>query len=315
MSGDEFVDRGLFPFRSRYVDVGPGRLHVVDEGSGPAVLLVHGTPTWSFLYRRLIADLARDHRVVAADHLGFGLSDRPERWSGRPQDHARNLEVLIERLGLADVVLVVHDYGGPIGLSWALAHAGDVRGLVLFNTWMWSLAGTRAERTSRLLSGPLGRFLYERLNVSPRLLVPAAFGDRRTLTPEVHRHYVDAFPTPAERRGPYVLARELAASGDWYRSLWRRRERIADKPALVLWGLRDPAFGSEALERWRATLTRAHFVVFPDAGHFVPEEAPEPVGREVRRFLAGLDSGASADRPRPLPPDGAGIRRSGAADG
>jgi len=120
--------------------------------------------------------------VIALDHLGFGQSDKPAEADYRPAAQARRLEELIKRLGLKDIVMVVHDFGGPIGLAYAIRHPDNVRGLVLFNTWMWSLAGTPAERLSRLFSGSLGRFLYTRLNFSPRVILKAAFGDKRKLT-------------------------------------------------------------------------------------------------------------------------------------
>ena len=288
MTRDDWVDRRLYPFRPRYLDVGPGRMHYVDEGEGPVVVLVHGTPTWSFLDRHLIRELSRDHRVIALDHLGFGLSDKPTGWSYRPEDHARNLEHLIEHLELRDITLVVHDFGGPIGLSYAIRHPQTVRALVLFNTWMWSLEGTPTERVSKFMGGPIGRFLYTRLNLSPRVLLKAAFGDKRKLTREVHRHYIEAFSTPEERYGPWVLARELIGSSDWYESLWQHRSHLAAKPSLILWGMKDPAFGRDALERWQAALTNARTIEFPEAGHFVQEESPEEVARAIRTFLSGV---------------------------
>lgn len=289
MKRNEWVDANLYPYRSHFVDVGPGRIHYVDEGEGAVIVMVHGTPTWSFLYRAFIRDLSRDHRVIAIDHLGFGLSDKPEGWSYRPEDHARNLELVIDGLGLRDIVLVVHDFGGPIGLSYAIDHPENVRAFVLFNTWMWSLRGTPSERVSKLIGGPIGRFLYERLNFSPRVLVKAAFGHKRKLTKQVHGHYIDAFPTAASRRGPWVLARELVGSSDWYENLWQRRDRIAGKPVLLLWGMKDPAFQPAALGRWKGTLTNARVVEFPDAGHFVQEEAPDASAREMRTFLSGTE--------------------------
>ena len=263
MTRSDWVDRNLYPFESHYIDVDGGRMHYVDEGTGPVVVLVHGTPTWSFLYRSLIRDLSRDHRVIALDHIGFGLSDKPAQWSYRPGDHARNLETLIERLALRDVTLIVHDFGGPIGLSYATRHPENVRALVLFNTWLWSLEGTPAEKLSRFMAGGIGRFLYTRLNFSPKVIIKAAFGDKSKLTREVHRHYISVFPTSSERQAPWMLAKELIGSSDWYTSLWNQRERFAGKPSLVLWGMKDPAFKADALARWTSTLTSAHVVQFP----------------------------------------------------
>lgn len=285
MTSTEWVDRSMYPFAPHYLDTDEGRLHYVDEGEGAVVVLVHGTPVWSFLYRDLIRDLSRDHRVIAVDHLGFGLSDKPAGAGYRPKDHARRLELLIERLALRDVTLVVHDFGGPIGLSYATRHSDNVRSLVLFNSWLWSLEGTQAEKVSRFMAGPIGRFLYTRLNFSPKVLVKTMFGDKRKLTREVHRHYIDAFPTAAERIAPWTLAKELIGSSDWYADLWERRDQFVDKPALVLWGMKDPAFNVDVLNRWKSTLTNARFVELAQAGHFVQEEEPEVVAREVRAFL------------------------------
>lgn len=283
------VKRAVYPFESHYIEVNGGRMHYVDEGEGPPIVMVHGTPTWSFLYRNLLSALVKSHRVVAIDHLGFGLSDKPEEGDYRPETLARNLEALIWRLDLEDIVLVVHDFGGPIGLSYAIEHPENIRALVLFNTWMWSLGGTRAEKASKIMAGPIGRFLYKRLNFSPKVLIKAAFADKSKLTKDIHRHYVEAFPTSADRHAPWVFARELIGSTDWYESLWSRREQIADKPALALWGMKDPTFGPDALARWKETLRNVKVVEFPDAGHFVQEEAPRESTREVRTFLSGLD--------------------------
>lgn len=284
----DWVDANMYPFPSRYLDVGAGRMHYVDEGAGPVLLMVHGTPTWSFLYRHVIRELSSDHRVIAVDHLGFGLSDKPEHWSYRPEDHARKLAMLIDRLALRDITLVVHDFGGPIGLSYAIAHAHNVRAVVLFNTWLWSLRGTTAERMSKVMSGALGRFLYTRLNFSPRVLIRAAFGDKRKLRKDVHRQYIRAFSGPAERKGPWIFARELAGSNDWYENQWRRIDQIAGKPTLMLWGMKDPAFGADALDRWKTAIPDARIRQFPEAGHFVQEEAPEEATREIRAFLTEL---------------------------
>lgn len=281
--------RSEYPFAPRYMELEDGRMHYVDEGSGPPVVLVHGTPTWSFLYRRLITALSARHRVIAPDHLGFGRSDKAPHADYRPKAHARNLSTLLERLDLQDVVLGVHDFGGPIGLSYAIEHVDNVRGLILFNTWMWSLRGTAAERMSKILGGRLGRLLYTRFNVSPRVLLKGAFGDRSLLTPEIHARYLEPFARPADRVAPWVLARELSKSREWYESLWAERERIRAKPALLLWGMKDPAFGPEALARWRGALSGARVVELPEVGHFPQEEAPDRVEREVLDLLdAGM---------------------------
>ena len=290
MKDTDWIDRGEYPFEPHYFETQAGRMHYVDEGAGEPVLLVHGTPTWSFLYRRLIKDLSRERRVVAVDNLGFGLSDKPEGWSYLPEEHAKNLASLITALGLKDLVLVVHDFGGPIGLSYALECPENVRGLVLFNTWMWSLEDDPAAvKASKLLGGPLGKFLYTRFNFSPRVLLKAAAGDRSKITKEIHRHYLAPFRDGRERLAPWVFARELVASGGWYDKLWASRHRIKDKPALLLWGMKDRAFKEGDLRRWQSLFTNSRVVEFPEAGHFVPEEEGEKVAAAVRHFLPELE--------------------------
>jgi haloalkane dehalogenase len=269
-----WIDRVEYPFASHWLDVGPGRVHYVDEGRGAPVLMVHGTPTWSFLYRHLIKALRGRFRCVAPDHLGFGLSDRPARWSYRPQDQARNLARLVDRLDLRDFTLVVHDFGGPIGLSYAIDHPERVSRVVLFNTWMWSFKNDRRFRLlGRMLGGRLGRVLYERFAFSVRVVLRRAIADRSRYTPEVERHYLH----PLDGHATWVYARELLGSSVWYDALWQRRERLGPIPALLAWGMKDPAFAA-FLPRWRGVFDLAQVIELPDCGHAPPEErAPELV--------------------------------------
>ncbi len=280
-------DPALWPFRPRHLDVDGGRMHYVDEGTGPVILLVHGTPAWSFLYRAFIADLSRDHRVVAMDHLGFGLSEGAPEWGYLPRDHAGNVRRLADALGLDDLTLVVHDFGGPIGLPLALDDPKRIRALVLFNTWMWRAFEPGKEPAAlRLLGSRFGRWLYQSMNLSARVLLPLAWAHKDRLTPDIRAHYLGPFPTHASRRAPWVLARELLGSGDWYDALWQRRAALNGIPSLLLWGMKDKAFGPEILDRWRDTLTDPMVERFPEAGHFVQEEATDEAIRAMRRFLA-----------------------------
>jgi haloalkane dehalogenase len=282
-----WLDVVAYPFRAQTFDTGEGRLQYVDEGAGPTVVLVHGTPTWSFVWRDLIGRLVRaGYRVIAPDHLGFGLSDKPSAASYRPEDHARRLGVLLDVLDVRDATLVVHDFGGPIGLSCALDRPARIARLVLLNTFAWPVDDDPSiARGARVAGSALGGFLYRRLNASPRWLLPAAFADRRRLTPELHRQYLAPFPDAASRVAPYALARALLGDSPWLAALWARRDELARRPALLVWGLRDPAFGPAYLARWRGALPDAEVVEVADAGHFVQEEAPEALATSVLRFL------------------------------
>jgi haloalkane dehalogenase len=296
-----WLDRDAYPFTSRWLDVavdrngardgngdgGSARLHYIDVGAGEPILFVHGTPTWSFEYRHLIQGLRPTHRCIAVDHLGFGLSERPADASYTPEAHARRLRAFVDRLGLERFTLVVHDFGGPIGLPLAL-DATRVARLVVLNSWMWSFADD-AEMTKRaaMVAGGLGRFLYRRLNASLRLIMPSAYGDRRKLTRAIHRQYLSVFgDADGRERVLWALARALTGSAAHYDDLWQRRAQLAGTPALIVWGRKDSAFRPSQLSRWRQALPHATVVELPVAGHWPHEEAPDEVLAALRPFLS-----------------------------
>lgn len=288
----DWLDRAAYPFQPRSFATSEGRLSYVDEGSGPAVVLVHGTPTWSFLWRSLILRLVEGgYRVIAPDHLGFGLSDKPAGAAYAPQDHARRLRALLDALEVRNATFVLHDFGGPIGLTAALERPDGIAGLVLLNTWGWGLSGDRRLAfVGRLGASALGRLACLRLNAEPRWLIPAVFADRRRLTPAAHRQYIVPFPDPQSRGGPWAFAQALLGASPWYDRLWEglhaRRAELARVPALLVWGLRDPVFGPAYLARWRELLPHAAVAEVADSGHFVQEEAPDVVAVRVLEFLA-----------------------------
>ncbi|RPJ43024.1 MAG: alpha/beta fold hydrolase, partial [Chloroflexi bacterium] len=187
---------------------------------------------------------------------------------------------------LRDITLVVHDLGGPIGLSYAIEHPENVRRIVIMNTFMWSLRGEREfELPGKMFNNALGRFAYKRLNFSPTVMIRSAWGDKNNLTKEFHRHYIHALPTPSERQGTWVFLQALIGSSDWYQSLWDRRENLRGKPALILWGMKDIAFKEKELDRWTELFPEAQVVRFPEAGHFLQDEEGEEIARIVERFL------------------------------
>ena len=287
VSTPPWVDRDGFPFRSRFLEVAPGRrVHYVDEGQGDLLLFVHGTPTWSFEWRHVIRALSATHRCVAMDNLGFGLSDRPRDFDYTPESHARVLRAFVDRLGLRDMTLVVHDYGGPIGLPLALEQPTVVRRLVLLNTWMWSFDDDPdMVRKGKIAGGRLGRLLYRYANFSLRVITPSAYADKRKLTPQIHEQYLAPFRDIDSRgRVLWALARAILGSSQYYDSLWRQRERLRDMPALIVWGAKDPAFQLPHLARWRTVLPEATVVELL-VGHWPQEEAPNEVNEAIEAFL------------------------------
>jgi haloalkane dehalogenase len=273
-----WLDRTAWPYAPHACDIDGARLHYVDEGTGHPLVLVHGTPTWSFEWRHVVAALRSQVRVVAVDHLGFGLSDRPADAGYRPEDHAARFRRFIETVVPSGALtLVVHDFGGPIALDWALDHPERLAHLVVTNTWMWSFADDAAmRRRARLASGALGRWLYRRLNASQKLIMPSAYADRSRLTPAIHRQYLEVFPDAGSReRVLFTLATSLLGSSAFFDSLWQRRARLDAVDLHVIWGTRDSAFPPYMLERWRRTFPQARVTAIDDAGHWPHEEQPD----------------------------------------
>jgi pimeloyl-ACP methyl ester carboxylesterase len=279
-----WLDRDLYPFAPKVFSTDAGGMRYVDVGRGRPVVIAHGTPSWSFEWRHVITALAEDHRVIVPDHIGFGLSDKPRDVEVlAPRDHASRLASLVRSLDLRDAILIGHDFGGPIGLGALLAERERFTGLVLTNTWMWSLA-ERADvrRLSRIVASPFGKLLYLGLNASPRWIVPASFGDKAKLGKAAHRHYMAPFPSWSSRVAPWKLGVELGGSSTFYEELWARRGELAALPARIVWGEADPTFREAELDRLGTALPRAVVARLPGVGHFTAEEAATALVHAVR---------------------------------
>ena len=304
MSDTSWIDRKEYPFASHHFQTPSGKLHYVDEGDGQPIVMLHSNPTWSFLYRNLIKRLSSNgqarfphpnplpegegigFRCIAPDHIGFGLSDKPADWSYLPEDHAKNLSALIDHLGLKNVTLVVQDWGGPIGMHYAVTHPENVARLVVMNTWAWPVnRDFHYVSFSAFMGGPIGRFLIRKRNFFARTFMRAAFGDKSKLTAAAHQQYLRALPTAADRKGCYVFPKQIIASTPWLEKIWDKVAVLKDKPALFVWGMKDAAFREKELQRWQNALPNSHTVQLETVGHFVQEEAPEELAQAVAAFL------------------------------
>ncbi len=274
--------RDLYPFRSNWHEQAGSRLHYLDEGSGPAVLMLHGNPTWSFLYRSLITELRATHRCIVPDYPGFGLSDLPPEQNQTPQEHARRIDSLIRDLDLESFVLVGHDWGGPIGLSLAVQYPGRVDGVVLANTWCWEPDWWMG-LFSRLWGGPLGKYLCLNHNGFARWMIPLGVHHRDRLTPEIREAYVRPLDQPERRRGTWAFPRSIRRASDWVRRTEDRLTKLRSVPVHLVWGMKDPAFGwNPYLDQWNQRFPQAEVIRLNDASHYVPEDRP---GALVRATL------------------------------
>jgi haloalkane dehalogenase len=278
-------DPELFPFRSRWFDARAGRVHYIDEGEGPVLLFLHGTPTWSFLYRGIVVRLRRRFRCIAADHLGFGLSDHPSDFGYTPRDHAEIVRQLLQHLDLRDVTIMGHEWGGPIALRVALDERPRVRALVLGNTWYWPADAWHMRMFAQMMStGPMQKLILERSWLVERLLVA---GCRHGMPPSVLRHYSNVFPTVESRFGLAELPRQILESSFWLGEIAHAAPRmLGGVPLLLTWGMRDLAFPPRFMDRFREDF-RDVTVCRLDARHFIQEDAPSEISAAIDRFVGG----------------------------
>ncbi|MEA2331302.1 MAG: cis-3-alkyl-4-acyloxetan-2-one decarboxylase [Thermoleophilaceae bacterium] len=283
--------RGTFPFAPRFVSAGDVSLHYVDEGPPDArpILFVHGNPTWSYFWRRPIADLsAKGHRCVAFDHMGFGRSDKPAQLAAYSlQRHIDNALAVIDELGLEDVTLVAHDWGGPIGLGAMLQRTERLRALVLMNTWAWELPSFLPPFLREFRSEGLGEILA----LGGNLFVESIPGgmSRRDSDPVMMEAYRAPFPDYWSRAGTLAFQREIPLterdrSAPLMASIQERLPAL-DVPVLFVWGMRDPVFQPVFLDQWRELFPRAQSVELADASHYLVEDSPGAVIDAIEGFL------------------------------
>lgn len=280
----------LYPFPSRFFESGEGRLHYVDEGGGEAVVMLHGNPTWSFFYRDLILGLRGRYRCLALDHLGCGLSDKPLGAGYTLGGHIERTAAWLDSLGLERIHLVLHDWGGAIGMGVARSLRGRVASITLFNTAAFPFPSIPLRIAACRLPG-LGTLLVRGAN---------AFVEAATVTTTVH-------PLPeAVKEGyrfPYGSWKERVAIEAFVRDIpmrsshrsWGTLQTVADSladwrghPVQLIWGMRDWCFHGGILSEWEARWPGVPVHRLPEAGHYLVEDAGEDVLSFVRAFLEGL---------------------------
>ncbi len=279
-----------YPFAAHRIAVDGGRMHYVDEGSGDPLLMLHGNPTWSFLYRRLVKAFRGEHRCIAPDHIGCGLSDKPRDWRYDLVGHIGNVEKLVLALDLRRITLVVHDWGGPIGLGFARRHPDRIARLVVLNTAVFQ---GRAPLRLRVCRAPwIGPFLVKRWNafagLAPLLAVV------RRLSSEARAGYELPYRTAADRVAIARFVQDIPLSPrdpSWgeLAAIEASLERFRDLPSCVVWGERDFVFTPEFRLGWQQRLPHAEVHALENAGHWLLEDEPVEAERILRAFLAAGD--------------------------
>lgn len=288
------ISRELYPFEGHFLDLGGLRYHYLDEGSGEAVVAVHGNPTWSFYFRNLVRGLRDTHRVIVPDHMGCGLSDKPGddvysyTLSRRIDDFSR----LMEELGVEDVNLVVHDWGGMIGFAWAVRNPEKVKRLVILNTAAFHLPESKSFPWQLWLvrDTPLGSLIVRGLNSFARGASHLAC-TRKRLPKEIRDAYCAPYDSWNDRIATLRFVEDIPLKpGDGgYEIVSDTAEGLEgfrDRPALVCWGAKDFVFDDHFLAEWQRFLPNADVHRFADCGHYILEDASEEVIPLIRTFLA-----------------------------
>lgn len=289
-----------FPFRQNFFDSPMGAMHFVDEGQGDPVVMLHGNPTWSFLYRNIIPGIAATHRVIAPDHIGFGLSDKSEEESDYTLEaHIDNLEALILELDLSNITLVMQDWGGPIGLGFAARHPNRVKALVVFNTFGFypPIDGMNPDRLKLpaplllMRSKGIGDFMVRRLGFFERQVMKIATATKRSA--KLRRAYTEIFQSYATRAGVMAFPRMIpnTTRHPAAKVLLEQTGPFLEQfhgPARIFWGDKDPLIPIGALSAWKKRLPQAKVTQLPDASHYLQDDQPEALTKGIADFLSEI---------------------------
>lgn len=280
--------RALYPFEPKRFDTGRGAMSYVDEGSGDeAVVMVHGNPTWSFYYRNLVLGLRGKLRCIAPDHLGCGLSDKPRGFDYTLGEHIRNLRALLDSLSLRKIHLIVHDWGGPIGLGAALLKPEQLARVVILNTA--AFADTVVPWRIRICRTPvIGEWLVRGIN---SFAWPATWMSvARPLASGVKRGFLYPYDNWANRIATHRFVVDIpsgkgSASDRALAEVEAKLSVLRDRPVRILWGGQDFCFNRHYYDRWRVLLPEAKADYLESAGHYVLEDAGPECLREIGAFL------------------------------
>ncbi len=278
-----------YPFTSRFHNINGLKQHYVDEGKGPVIVMVHGNPTWSFFYRNLIHTLKADFRVIAIDHIGCGLSDKPQDYEYTLQQHIDNAISLITALGVDRFSLVLHDWGGAIGMGVAGSCPEKIDKIVVMNT--------AAFRSGRI---PL-RIRLCRLPIIGEILVrlfngfawPATYmAVSRKMGKDVCAGYLAPYNSWKNRIATHRFVVDIPVSEDHpsYQTLVKVESGLEEiqkleVPLLIAWGGKDFCFNDSFYKEWKERFPNAESIYYPDAGHYLLEDKKDEVNKRIATFF------------------------------
>ncbi len=294
-----FVSLYQYDFKSHFFELpssGGGkapRMHYLDEGKGEPIVMLHGNPTWSYYYRRLVPLFSSRYRVIVPDHIGCGRSDKPARYPYVLDQHVLNVEALLDHLKLSKFNLLVHDWGGPIGFGFAGKYPEKVRRIALLNT-----CGFRLKTVPwflKLVHIPvLGEILVRQLNMFLLLALRLGTVSGATKASPTRDGYLAPYLSAGDRHAIYrfVLDIPLSPAHPSYPAMLALEEnlsRLQNIPLLILWGMKDPVFTPGVLADWMTRFPRAEVERFENGGHFVLEDELDSISKRLTEFFGRTD--------------------------
>jgi len=274
-----------YPFDSNFFSIQKNNLHYVDTGAGEVILMLHGNPTWSFFYRNLAKYFSNNYRVIVPDHMGCGLSSKPQDYEYTLKSHVDNLCLLVEKLKLTNITLVVHDWGGAIGMGLATRHPELIKKMVVMNTA--AFRSIEIPTRINILRNPVGEWFIRKFN---GFAGPATFmATTKGLSPLVKKGFTLPYHDFESRiaTAKFVQDIPMNESHPTYQTLKSIEEKLPNikAPVLLLWGEKDFCFTMNFQKRWLDIFPKARAVSYPDAGHYLIEDEKNAVIKEIENFL------------------------------
>lgn len=292
--------RHLYPFESHYLTIGGFKYHYVDEGQGDPLIMIHGNPTWSFYYRNLIKKLSGNYRTIAMDHIGCGLSDKPGKgeYGYRLKNRVDDLETFIDHLNLdKKITLIVHDWGGMIGMSYALRHPEKIGRIVITNTSGFFPPSSRVNGKRRGIPLRLWIMRYitpfakvATLGLNLFSVAALYMAPKKPLAPDVKKGLTLPYNSWNNRIATYLFVQDIPLkkadpSFDLVKETDDHLQSLGNIPMIILWGRHDFVFTMSYYKEWMRRFPNAPAYVFPDAGHYLLEDEPDQVCDRIQTFL------------------------------
>ena len=280
-------DDSLYPFTVKKISIQGHNLSFLDQGRGRVIVMLHGNPTWSYYYRNLVTHLQKKYRVIVPDHMGCGYSDKPQDYPYTLKTHIDNLEILLAEQKIEKYSLVVHDWGGAIGMGLAVRYPERLESIVVLNTAAFRF-GRIPLRISICRVPLLGDIIVRGFNGFARAALTMAVANK--MTPDIARGYLKPYDSWANRVALLRFVQDIPVTGknvSWQTlvEIENNLTKLLNIPMLVLWGGRDFCFTKKFYSEWLKRFPEAEHYLFPAAGHYVLEDAFEDIAPLITVFF------------------------------